>query len=160
MKAQKQPNTLDKGRDPCIFYWKPKEPRQEKGRKCLFSWNINQPLEQCCKWSLVEGAGRVRYLKLHRTWQSHNIADGHRGTHSNCCGWQWDSIQSHVDSVVPLTGDILGGCGSCTPQSLPLCFSFPTKWSDFSISSYTKNTMYSWPHWSHELLYFFLWKKA
>lgn len=45
----------------------------------------------------MEGAGRVRYLKLHRTWQSHNIADGHRGTHSNCCGWQWDSIQSHVD---------------------------------------------------------------
>lgn len=75
----------------------------------------------------MEGAGRVRYLKLHRTWQSHNIADGHRGTHSNCCGWQWDSIQSHVDSVVPLTGDILGGCGSCTPPVPPSLLLIPYK---------------------------------
>lgn len=75
----------------------------------------------------MEGAGRVSYLKLHRTWQSHNIADGHRDMHSNCCGWQWDSIQSHVDSLVPLTGDILGGCGSSTPPVPPSLLLIPYK---------------------------------
>lgn len=30
MKAQEQPNTLDDSREPCLFYWKHKEPRQEK----------------------------------------------------------------------------------------------------------------------------------
>lgn len=30
MKAQEQPNTLDDGREPCVFYWKHKEPRLEK----------------------------------------------------------------------------------------------------------------------------------